>query len=205
VRKAFTLVELLVVIAIIAIIAAIAFPVLAKASKRAGRTECASNFRQIGQAITSYCGDWDERYPWAYGSNAVLDSPTNRPAISEILQPYAKSDVVFRCPSDIGETFLRDPGGFHRRTPPFHKMTLSSYMWNGVRFGGPVIAGRSTGDIRRPTEAYLSGEIRPWHGEYLATDYYFKSPALFNVLYCDGHIAGKTAVEWHAQEDAEFD
>lgn len=204
-RKAFTLIELLVVVAIIAFIAAIAFPVFAKASKNARRTECVSNLRQIGQAITSYCGDWDDMYPWAYGDYAVSLSSANRPAISQVLQPYVKSEAIFRCPRDIGETFPKDPQGFRRKTQPFYKIFLSSYFWDGVQFGGPIIAGRSAPGIKRPTETVLSGELRPWHGEYLPTDVWQKCPALCNILYCDGHVAGKTAADWHYQEDHEFD
>ena len=90
----FTLIELLVVIAIIAILAAILFPVFARARENARRTSCLSNLKQIGLAVMQYTQDYDERYPFIPwdGGNTI--------ASGTVLQPYAKSAQLFRCPSD---------------------------------------------------------------------------------------------------------
>lgn len=57
-RRAFSLVELLVVIGIIVILAAITFPVMVKAKARAKQTTCMSNMKQIAlrQQIESATG-----------------------------------------------------------------------------------------------------------------------------------------------------
>lgn len=93
-RRGFTLIELLVVIAIIAILAAILFPVFAQAREAAKGTTCLSNMKQIGLATFLYVGDNDDTFP--------MDSHSGGMEFSWVrtLQPYSRSALVFRCPSD---------------------------------------------------------------------------------------------------------
>jgi prepilin-type N-terminal cleavage/methylation domain-containing protein len=90
-RKGFTLIELLVVIAIIAILAAILFPVFAQARDKARQTTCTSNTKQSALAFMMYINDYDETFPWLWGSggtgnwlwNFYHDAPYNwRPSKS---------------------------------------------------------------------------------------------------------------------------
>ena len=64
-RRAFTLIEILVVIAIIGILSALLFPVLSTARENGRKTACLSNMHQLGLAFQQYTQDSREKYPLA--------------------------------------------------------------------------------------------------------------------------------------------
>ncbi len=70
-HRAFTLVELLVVITVIAILVALLLPALTRAKEHALMSKCLSNMRQIGLAVELYKQDNNHRYPIESGNDRV--------------------------------------------------------------------------------------------------------------------------------------
>lgn len=98
-RKAFTLVEMLVVIAIVGIISAILFPVFGRAREGARTTTCSANLKQIGLAFSQYAQDHNNTYPIA-GGYIKWDDPSGARAWTQQIFPYTNSQAIYKCPSD---------------------------------------------------------------------------------------------------------
>ena len=93
----FTMVELLVVIGIIVLLIAIALPVLSSARDAAKRATCASQLRQVGQALTAYATDNDGKFPdhGNEGNTFFNINYRSRKALGDEVMKNA-----FYCPSD---------------------------------------------------------------------------------------------------------
>eukprot|EP01026_Neomeris_dumetosa_P029855 TRINITY_DN24060_c0_g1_i6.p1 TRINITY_DN24060_c0_g1~~TRINITY_DN24060_c0_g1_i6.p1 ORF type:complete len:228 (-),score=22.99 TRINITY_DN24060_c0_g1_i6:48-731(-) len=80
-RRAFTLIELLIVIAIIAVLISILLPALGDARRAGKLTICGSNMKQMGAAVFGYSADHDDRMPnfsWRVGMEPRGDQQYTR-------------------------------------------------------------------------------------------------------------------------------
>lgn len=109
-RRAFTLVELLVVIGIIAVLVAILLPALNRARQQSMRAQCLSNLRQIHLLMTEYSIRYKDRVPIGYVrglkqmSYMMWDSgvsPNGGYILFGVLQPMGmvKQGLIFYCPA----------------------------------------------------------------------------------------------------------
>lgn len=141
-NRAFTMIELLVVIAIIAILAAIIFPVFARAKAAAKQSACVSNLKQIGAGVALYMTDNDDLFPyaidavdkfhpeiWSHEPEFQAQIPY-MPLLAEAIQPYIKSDQIFKCPGDDGSDTVDDhPWVEFKASPSMYATFGSSYFF----------------------------------------------------------------------------
>ena len=199
--RAFTLIELLEVVAIIGILAAILFPVFARARENARRSSCMSNLKQMGLGMMMYVQDYDETFPaWYY----------NNPSTQywwQLIQPYTKSEQLFRCPSsplagsltyqpqngEYGINFLisRNPGDARIKLSTIQSASTIYMMMDAG------IAYVSDSTILSPSAAsyYVPGTGDAGRDCSALTDSNYKSDCQsgrhfggVNITFADGHV-----------------
>ncbi|MFZ4508916.1 MAG: type II secretion system protein [Fimbriimonas sp.] len=102
-RRAFTLVEALLVIAILAMVGAVLFPVFSQASGAAKKATCFGNFHQVSLATMLYVGDYDDLMMPVNHQPAEVPNSRNDKTWVQLILPYMGSFAPFRCPSDRSE------------------------------------------------------------------------------------------------------
>src|SRR5947209_1600319 len=110
---AFGLIELLVVIGILVLLGAFLLPSLCGPRATANRVKCASNLRQIGQALLLYANDNHGEYPRMAASAGPVRTPVAGaagPAENDVtaalfllLRTQDITSEVFVCPSSNAE------------------------------------------------------------------------------------------------------
>lgn len=86
--RAFTLVEVLVVMAIVTLLASIALPVGSRVIGAARGAACLTNLRSLGQSTALFRAEHKDLYPAA---GAVVSLPLGRTALLDALGPYVDS------------------------------------------------------------------------------------------------------------------
>ncbi len=162
--RAFTLVELLIVIGIIGLLVGVLYPALSQAMVMARRTTCATNLHDAGAAMQLYLHEFNQVMPVA----AQLPSAhlNEDPPIAKVLKPYLATPEVLRCPSDTERTYFRTEG--------------SSYEYNsalgGCEVGQSFLSRRFGEDVTPVMYDYES-----FHGQDT-------KPGSRNYLFADGHV-----------------
>ena len=211
-QRAFTLVELLVVIAIIAILAALAMPAVGGAMESSQRSKCASNMKSIGAGIHLHAAENNGRLP---SINCINPDST----WIEQLQPYLGTNYtsVRVCPADPNAAEKLRTG--HATSYLMNERVEADSFYDGAT--GELVPGEAVFDrlvrIPNPSRAVImflgntnktatgtdhihSGVMRSWsgvRGEIWPDAFGGGAPdgtaGNANYLFADGHVQNISA------------
>jgi prepilin-type N-terminal cleavage/methylation domain-containing protein/prepilin-type processing-associated H-X9-DG protein len=183
-RRAFTLVELLVVIALVAVLAALLLPALSSARERGRQAQCAAHLRQIALATLLYVEEHDDTFP-SQPEDGLLVRALGGHGTNyyDLLMPFVSNPGVWLCAS------TRDNPG-----------RLMSYHMNGLVI---TANGLKSAAVRKPSDTLLigeSGQGTRWNEAHLRPDLLGHPPydrpqrhhhGGGNATFVDGHV------QWH--------
>jgi prepilin-type N-terminal cleavage/methylation domain-containing protein len=175
--RAFTLIEILVVIAIVGLLAGLLIPAVARSRAKAAQARCGLQLQQVGQMLQMYFGENRNALPNVNMMPSLQPPLNGYPSLVQVLAPYHRGGVqVFDCPADqITQPAPNAPPGFET----YFAREQSSYQWNAdVNLG----ASRVT-DLKNADAVPLVQEYEPFHG-------HAGMSGSMNRLYLDLHVDG---------------
>ena len=160
-RRAFTIIELLVVVTIIMILIGLLLPAVAAAYRAAMEYECQNNLHQLAVVVATYCQDNDGYFPMATGPK-VLPSANDWLYVGKAT-PLAITNGILVTTRRVGSTDLYycpiDVDSGLPRTKPNYvgfnfnpKKCQMSYVINGSITYGDTLFGNRERRVRRFSE-----------------------------------------------------
>ena len=180
-HRAFTLVEMLIVVILLAGLAALLVPLFTRTRESGHRSPhsiCMSNLKQLGLGMLQYVQDNDETYPpLAVAASGYWAGS---------LQPYIKSWQIFQCPSD--------PTGRAPKTTDYFYNARVAGARATAKFAAPsdiILMGDGTGD--HLTSYHLRQLPASWVSDSNSPAYRHRDKA--NYLFANGRVKALAAGE----------
>ncbi len=192
--RAFTLLELLVVIAIIAILAALLLPALTKAKQRAYAVQCTGHLRQVFLGATLYTEENDHRLPFAWVDDP---DPTENNFYALLAPEILGQQWDFNGDDDFETGVYSCPG---RKLEPdavnnTFQISFGMNAYTAVNF--PLPTTRKESEVKSPAQTFYLGDVISSYNhppvEMLSGDQIsYRHSARANFLFFDGHVAATT-------------
>ncbi len=197
-RRAFSLIELLVVVGVVSVLLAILVPTLRKARQVASRVSCAHNLKQIGLGMSMYLNDNDSTYPCA--TDPVSEEPVYWLWMGRgwrrWVKPYLGGSIdvndpsVLLCPEDRADPALFESTSYAYSMTFYHSpqqidaMNERAETYSDPR---PSIPQRAD-SIAYPAAKILIGEWASSHASVEIEQGWWNWQGARNFLFADSHV-----------------
>jgi prepilin-type N-terminal cleavage/methylation domain-containing protein/prepilin-type processing-associated H-X9-DG protein len=199
--RAFTLIELLIVIAIIAILIGILLPALGHARQLGLTTACASNMRELGQCTVLYAQDFKEKI-WHADKWLRFDSSPTRKTPGLLYNYVTRADKVIECPKNKrqrtdGKT---GPNIFGGTTPLDTDYTMVANT-HGARLSTATFAGYLTKPLPFGSEPLaLPADSAALTLFRVLPIYLEESTPILNQVFIDARWLNNDQITWRHQK-----
>lgn len=196
--KAFTLVELLIVIAVVCVLIAILLPALSKAVSYARNLRCVAQLQQMGAATEEYVNEnRGYLFPNCYFVDGALVT-TVKDVLSTYIPSQDKKTTIWVCPdapTDVTQQYPLEYACNISVHPSYIYTTATNTATAGVDSAGHIYGTlRKMTAMRRPSELTTIADCSLSSGAWTCTgafDYtYGNYPGMYNITQAAKPISG---------------
>ncbi len=202
-NKAFTVIELMVVLLMLTLLTGVIYPVMLQGQVTSKRTLCQFNLKNFSMATEIYCSD----------NSGYLPAPTqeqNSPFWTtnqwrKVIGPYISGDDVFTCPSIIDITSTDEIGSYVYSMSFYH----SPEQINTIKDQNQTITPEKNLEVKaqkmdavaKPDAKVIYGEWNSNHAMIDDENGWWNWSGQRNFVFSDGHTAFLKAADINSAND----